>query len=721
MNADAVPPRTADAVRRWALERSPQPFDDGDVVRPASDSAWVYGPGQYELALLSRLVDEGFAANRHVHYPRNHGRVAASVGFTALATDAAEVRLRISGTVVAASIDGSPVEPEPTGEIGHGGLRLTLPRAGAEVRLEVAADEGRPAAVAMEAAAPLHDWHASIEGAAPEPVRGRAGGDVPPHLDPVGTVDVVARGIRDSLYDVGAPVLGRPVLPPGPRPVVSSGESIEETLADPEDHETRHDLVELPGGGWTTRHPLGFRYLVVRSDAPLDAVTVRASVPVVARPGAFACSDDQLTRIWAAAQYTLRLCMQGLMIDGIKRDRMPWAGDQALSTLANAYALGEGGVVADGLVALGRPDHGYVNGIADYSLWWVVNSDLRLRCFGDEPFARSEADRLDGFVADLARHAGHDGVFRPVSQRGGFVDSGPGSVFLDWGLALEHGRDPVALQMLWYWALRSAERVLGRTGHPGAERWAALADTLEATLRDRAWLARHGRWADYLDARESRRPATYANFLAVLAGMHDTDVVRGTDGAAVDTGVDVPPGVIDAVRVGVAGTPFMTAFRLRALLAAGDAPAVLDEVRSTWGAMLDRGPGTFWEESSIDDEPFAMYGRAFGRSLCHAWASGPAAILPEAVLGLRPLDDGWSRFEVRPDLGDLEWAAAVVPAPGGDIVVVADVGSVTVQVPSGSVLVREGHAVPGPAAVEWVRPRSAVFGEGTAGLAASGA
>jgi hypothetical protein len=91
------------------------------------------------------------------------------------------------------------------------------------------------------------------------------------------------------------------------------------------------------------------------------------------------------------------------------------------------------------------------------------------------------------------------------------------------------------------------------------------------------------------------------------------------------------------------------------------------------------------------------------------------------VLGLRPLDDGWSRFEVRPDLGDLEWAAAVVPAPGGDIVVVADLGSIAVQVPSGAVLVREGHAVPGPAAVEWVRPRSAVLGEGTAGLAASGA
>ena len=353
------------------------------------------------------------------------------------------------------------------------------------------------------------------------------------------------------------------------------------------------------------------------------------------------------------------------MIDGIKRDRMPWAGDQALSTLANALRARRGRRRGR-RARRARPPRPRIRQ-RHRRLLALVGRELRpapalLRRRGRSP--ASEADRLDG-VRRRPRAARRPRRRLPSGRRSAADSSTP-------------DRDPCSSTgasrsstgaIRWRCRCSGTGRCAapsacsGRTGHPGAERWAALADTLEATLRDRAWLARHGRWADYLDARESRRPATYANFLAVLAGMHDTDVVRGTDGAAVDAGVDVPPGVIDAVRVGVAGTPFMTAFRLRALLAAGDAPAVLDEVRSTWGAMLDRGPGTFWEESSIDDEPFAMYGRAFGRSLCHAWASGPAAILPEAVLGLRPLDDGWSRFEVRPDLGDLEWAAAVVPAP----------------------------------------------------------
>lgn len=696
-----APPRSADELRRWVRARSPQPFDDTAVVPRPSEVDWVYGPDQYPLALLARLVEDGFAANRHVHYPRNHGRVAGSVGFRAVSAGAGTVRVRASGRADVAARDG--VRPREV----DGGLELEITGPGIAVEIAVTGESGVAPAIGLVSGGILADWEASVDGDEWTRVLPRPGGEHPPHLDPPGTVDVVARPGSDGVLDVGAPVLGHPLLPPGPEPVVASGESVAEALADESELETRHELVPLAvGGGWTTRHPLGFRYLRVDSDGPPAPVAVRAEVAPVDRPGAFACSDDRLTRIWAAAQYTLRLCDQGLMIDGIKRDRMPWAGDQALSTLANAFALGDGGVVADGLVALGRPAHGYVNGIADYSLWWVVNADLYVRYFGDTEFAEREAAHVDAFVADLARHADDRGVFRPAAQRGGFVDSGPGSVFLDWGLALEHGRDPVALQMLWCWALRSAERLLGRSGHPGASRWGRMADVLESTLRSRGWVIASGRWADYLDAGATASPAPYANFLAVLAGLHP-------DG--------VPAGVVASIRGGTAGTPFMTAFRLRALLASGEADAALGELLDVWGPMLDAGPGTFWEEAATGASPRAMYGRPFGRSLCHAWSAGPAALLPEAVLGLRPLADGWARFEVAPRLAGLEWAAAVVPAPTGDIVVRADAGTrrVEVEVPAGTALVRGERIEHGPAVVEWALAEPAADRAATAATAAS--
>jgi hypothetical protein len=88
-----------------------------------------------------------------------------------------------------------------------------------------------------------------------------------------------------------------------------------------------------------------------------------------------------------------------------------------------------------------------------------------------------------------------------------------------------------------------------------------------------------------------------------------------------------------------------------------------------------------------------MYGRPFGKSLCHAWSSGPAALLPQLVLGVRPLTDGWATFEVAPQRGDLEWASATVPTPHGVISVRADETGTTVTFPAGTTF--RGHAGPG--------------------------
>ncbi len=52
-------------------------------------------------------------------------------------------------------------------------------------------------------------------------------------------------------------------------------------------------------------------------------------------------------------------------------------------------------------------------------------------------------------------------------------------------------------------------------------------------------------------------------------------------------------------------------------------------------------------------------------SLCHGWSSGPAPWLIEHVLGIRPLDVGCKTVEVKPDLGDLEWAEGAMALPGG--------------------------------------------------------
>jgi hypothetical protein len=650
------------------------PATSGDPS--ARTVAWVYPYGQYELAVLNRLVREAHAANRWVHYSDNIGAVEELARFRRCVQTPGPVHLRVTGPC-RVLLDGVLVA-----ESAGTDVTLTLPAAARELVVEVRTDPGVPAAVAVMAGedglAPS-GWEAWTAAWDWVPSAPRAGSeDVPPHDAGPDVVVVEAQAV-DGLVELLEPVLGRPVLEAGTgpdarsalEPVVSSGESLAEALAGPGDHqETRHDVVRRPDGRWTTRHALGFRYLAIRPPVT-GPVTIETSVHPLARRGSFRCSDEVLDAIWSASADTLHLCLQGLVLDGIKRDRLPWAGDLASTALSSAYAFGTDDVVRDTWVALGQHRHGHVNGISDYTLWWLVTGAVRRRHFaaaGETEQAAAHVHRvLEGLVAEV----GADGVLRPGEHAGQFA-----RVFIDWGVTTDDDRDPTALQMLWSWALASAVTVLTAAGHPAAGRWAALAATLERTLRARAWDAEAQTWREYLD--DSSPSTPYANLLAVLAGLH--------------TGPDAT--VRDVLLAEPVGTPFMTGYSLRALALVGGRADAVARIRRLWGAMLDRGARTFWEEFPHGTDPgadLAMYGRPYGKSLCHAWSSGPAALLPELVLGIHAVEDAWSAFVVEPELGDLAWAEAVVPVPTGEIRVRCDGAGLVVDVPPGSTLVRAGR------------------------------
>jgi alpha-L-rhamnosidase len=126
---------------------------------------------------------------------------------------------------------------------------------------------------------------------------------------------------------------------------------------------------------------------------------------------------------------------------------------------------------------------------------------------------------------------------------------------------------------------------------------------------------------------------------------------------------------------------------LEALARAGDYQPALDLIRTYWGAMLDRGATTFWEDFNVEwldgsaridelvppgkKDLHGDYGAycylGFRHSLCHGWASGPTAWLSEQVLGVKPLEPGCRRVRIAPHLGDLKWAEGTYPTPLGPI------------------------------------------------------
>lgn len=84
----------------------------------------------------------------------------------------------------------------------------------------------------------------------------------------------------------------------------------------------------------------------------------------------------------------------------------------------------------------------------------------------------------------------------------------------------------------------------------------------------------------------------------------------------------------------------------------------------------------------------------FRHSLCHGCGAGVAAWCLNRVLGLRPLDVGCRTVELKPELGDLEWAEGALALPGGKSVKVrvtrraGGAPEVAVEAPAGVSVVR---------------------------------
>ena len=135
---------------------------------------------------------------------------------------------------------------------------------------------------------------------------------------------------------------------------------------------------------------------------------------------------------------------------------------------------------------------------------------------------------------------------------------------------------------------------------------------------------------------------------------------------------------------------FFGFYVLQALAELDETGSALDMIRDFWGAMLDRGATTFWEDFNLDwlegsgriDElvPDGVkdlhgdYGAycyiGFRHSLCHGWASGPAAFLSRYVLGITPVEPGCKTVRIAPKLGDLRFVEGTYPTPYGNIHVI---------------------------------------------------
>ena len=117
-------------------------------------------------------------------------------------------------------------------------------------------------------------------------------------------------------------------------------------------------------------------------------------------------------------------------------------------------------------------------------------------------------------------------------------------------------------------------------------------------------------------------------------------------------------------------TPYMRFYELEALCALGEQETVMQEMKAYWGGMLKEGATSFWEKYNPEEsgtQHLSMYGRPYGKSLCHAWGASPIYLLGKYYLGVKPVKEGYKEFSITPVLGGLKWMEGSVPTPNGNI------------------------------------------------------
>ncbi|MGD9929912.1 MAG: alpha-L-rhamnosidase C-terminal domain-containing protein [Mangrovibacterium sp.] len=419
-------------------------------------------------------------------------------------------------------------------------------------------------------------------------------------------------------------------------------------------HAMRDFVTELPGYGTKEFGESGFRFVridLLDYETSLNLLEVRAYATFRDIPylGSFECSDPRLNGIWKTGAYTVHVNMQEYLWDGIKRDRMVWLGDMHPEVMTISAVFGANPVVPKSLdfVRDQTPLPRWMNGISAYSMWWVnIQCDWYLH-HGNLDYLRGQQTYLSGLL---------DLFLTKVDSLGRENLHGEGMRFLDWPSSTNEQGVHAGLQALMVMTFtRGAElcRVLGDPSR--AEACEKMVDRMKTYLPD----PNHSKQAAALLALANLMPAEKAN----------AEVI------AVDGAKNF--------------STFYGYYMLQAQAKAGDYQTAIDNIRSFWGAMLDLGATTFWEDFNLDwtvnaariDEMIpegkvdihAAYGDycyiGYRHSLCHGWASGPTAWLSEHVLGIRVLEPGCRAVRIEPHLADLQWAKGTFPTPFGLITV----------------------------------------------------
>lgn len=359
--------------------------------------------------------------------------------------------------------------------------------------------------------------------------------------------------------------------------------------------------------------------------------------------GSFCSDNERINKIWETGAYTVKLNMQEYLWDGIKRDRLVWVGDMHPEVMTINNVFGDNEVVYKSLdfVRDDTPFPGWMNGMCSYSLWWIIiNKDLYMYQ-GNLDYLKSQRNYLLNLIKQIDEK---------IDKKG--VEQLDGTRFLDWPTSNNNAVIHSGLQSLSFMAMKAALQI-GKY------------------IKDDAIIE------------------IASNCIKRMKNVH-VDSFNNSQAAALNiiSGLSLNPEKDCKIILenGLDGfSTFYGYYILEALAMNGKYDEAIDLISKYWGAMLDLGATTFWEDLKYSDVvnagrideivPENKYDihsgggaycyKGLRLSLCHGWASGPTSWLTKYVLGITPIEPGCRTLKIKPNLGSLKSVKGKFPTPYG--------------------------------------------------------
>ncbi len=312
--------------------------------------------------------------------------------------------------------------------------------------------------------------------------------------------------------------------------------------------------------------------------------------------------DPLIANIFLTAKRTVDLCAaSGRIWDGVKRDRLVWVGDLAPEIMALTSMYGPCREIERSLdtARASFPLPHYMNDMVNYSMWYLIILGDYHREFGRETFLNRHMPYVNRLIEQFSSIVDEEGNISP--------DHRP---FVDW--PSEDSEDkPHGVRAIFLMAMNAALNDL-----PLSKKSKEIALDIKRRL-----------------LKQEMTPKTMKQIIALkyfaIGKISDEEYARLIEG-------------------GARGFSTFMSYYILSAIASRDEKLAISLMKEYYGAMLDKGATTFFEDFDMDwvegsgrideidpkkKDIHGDYGKfcylGFRHSLCHGWSSGVIKFIKE--------------------------------------------------------------------------------------------